>query len=51
MDPLPAYAERDWMPSAGDFPLYLINWSRRKTIHRKVMRYRLSQISPEGNGA
>jgi len=35
IDPLPVYADRDWMPSS-DYPLYLINWKEANHTHTRT---------------
>ncbi|MBI4246502.1 MAG: hypothetical protein HY614_04880, partial [Candidatus Rokubacteria bacterium] len=47
VDPLPVYAERDWMPSK-DFPLYLINWKEANHTHTRTQNNPwLLEIKPE----
>ena len=47
VDPLPAYAPRDWMPNA-EYPLYLINWKEASHTHTRTQNNAwLLEIKPD----
>jgi len=47
VDPLPAYAQRDWTPSV-DYPFYLINWKEASHTHSRTQNNPwLLEIKPD----